>query len=176
MGNFFNATSDADRKLMADYDQAVNTFRTEVSRAMEDAGSKNPPLQKLLLTAAEALRLRPLSSEANNSKRDLRRLALSSTIVEKVFSTLHAMGETDNGAMTAFELAAHMKALGKTTTGRPEFRSLTMGAIMAVGDAKAEIAQDIAGKSFDQLLDDLRRMAAPATPQSPAMRKPPRSP
>lgn len=42
MSLFFEIKTEADRKLMADYDAAVSIFRDKASEAMEQAAAKKP--------------------------------------------------------------------------------------------------------------------------------------
>jgi hypothetical protein len=167
MGLFFNVRTAADRKLLQDYDAAVETFRAEVSRAMDEAAEKAPSLAKALHTAAEALRARPLPSEANDDPAALRRLALSSLTVETVFSKLQALAASDEDFAAAMTVPARMREIGKETTAKPEFRPLTQAVLRAVAELKPEVARDMEDRVFDAYLAALKG-PSPAAKRGPA--------
>jgi len=167
MGLFFDIETPADAKLMKDYDAAVSRFRDEVSQAMEDAAAKEPSIATPMKAAAEALRQRPLPSEANSSEDAMRRLTLSSLTVEAAFGKLQAHADSEQAFSTAMGVVGRMREIGKTTTSAPQFRELTASVMQAVADRKADVAKDMDSLVFDAHVAELKRLAAAKTPAPP---------
>lgn len=153
MALFFDIKTDADRKLMAGYDDAVHSFRLQVAQAMTDIAHATPAAKDALLAAAEAMLLRPLPSEANESKDALQRLALSGLVSENVFSELFLNPETRVAAAT---LAGRMRAIGAATTGLPEFAPLMQAVIAVTAAEKLEITEFTGGAGYRDYLSLLR--------------------
>lgn len=146
MSLFFEIKTEADRKLMADYDAAVSIFRDKVSEAMEQAAVKEPSLRAPMRAAAEAVRQRPLPSEANSDKEALKRLTRSSLIVEGLFAKIGNYAKTQEAFDAVMEVVACMKETGKSTTGKPEFRPLTQAVLKAVAELKDEVSKEMSAK------------------------------
>lgn len=159
MNLFFEAKTDEDRKLLEDYDAAVKIFRARVSSAMEDAAGRTPSLREPMLAAAEAMRLRPLPSEANADSGALRLLALASATVEKIFSVIHLDADTAEARAAIADVARCMKEAGRATTGRPEFQPLTGAVLKAVAEVKKDAVRGLEGSGFDAYLGEARKLA-----------------
>lgn len=117
---------------LTDYDRAVDAFRTRVADEFEKGAAKHPSLQQ----AADAMRARPLPSEADADKAALARLMQSSITVERVFGQLMQQG--GEAAETVMGIAQRMKEISAETIGKPEFRPLTSQVLQAVARLKAE--------------------------------------
>lgn len=117
---------------LTDYDRAVDAFRTRVADEFEKLAGRHPSLQQ----AADAMRARPLPSEADADKAALKRLMQSSMTVESVFGQLMQQGgEAAQGVMG---IAQRMREISAETIGKPEFRPLTDQVLQAVAKLKAE--------------------------------------
>ena len=161
MGLFFDITNEADKKLMQEYDAAVGIFRIEVSKAMEDAAMKEPSLAIPLRAAAEALRQRPLPSEANSDPEALRRLTLSSLTVEMAFSKLKIHAATEEAFAEAMSVVVRMREIGGTTISRAEFKPMTQAAIVAVSGMKEQVAKEMDALVFDLHVGELKKAKRP---------------
>lgn len=166
MGLFFDVKTPADKTLLQDYDAAVNTFRNEVSAAMEEVAAAHPSIAKPMRVAAEAVRSRPLPSEANSDAAALKRLTLSSLTVETVFSKLKNHAETQEALDAAMAVTVRMREISKETIGKPEFRPLTDAVLHAVAGMKADVAKEMDAKLFDLLIEGVK--GKPSTPSSAA--------
>lgn len=162
MGTFFDVRTPADQKLLNDYDAAVNRFRDEVSKAMDEAAAKEPSLAIPMHAAAAAMRARPLPSEVNASEDALKRLALSSLTIEMAFSKFQSHADSQEALDTAMGVVAVMREVGKTTTSAPQFRHLTQGVIAAVSEIKPEVVKEMDAAVFDAHVAELTKRAAPA--------------
>ncbi len=169
MALFFDIKTDDDKKLMQGYDTAVAEFRREVAQAMTDIANETPAAKAALLASAEAIRLRPLPSEVNDSPAALRRLALSGLVSENVFSGLF-LGADTRGA--AAKLAARMREIGKTTTGLPQFAPLTQAVIAVTAAEKLEITEFMGGAGYQDYLNLLRAAQPKAAEKAPKGPKP----
>lgn len=167
MGLFFDVQTDADKKLLRDYDAAVGEFRDAVGKAMEEVASAHPSIEKPMRAAADAVRNRPLPSEANSDPEALRRLTLSSLTVETVFSKLKAHADTQEAFDAAMAVTVKMREISKATIGKPEFRPLTDAVLKTVADKKTEVAQEMDAKVFDLYVAEIKKSPKPPAPKAP---------
>jgi hypothetical protein len=173
MGLFFDINTPEDRKLMDGYDDTVLIFRRDVAKAMEDAAAKAPSIAAPMLAAAEAMRLRPLPSEANNDPTALRRVTLSTMVLEKAFMQAAQLADSDEAMKAMMSVPAAMREIGKVTTSQPQFVPLTQGAQKAMRTLVPQVQAEMgAGATIDDYVAELRKAAvkpaAPArTPKAP---------
>jgi hypothetical protein len=166
MGLFFDIKTPEDQKLMDAYDQSVLVFRSEVAKAMETAAAKEPSIAEPMLAAAEAMRLRPLPSEANNDRQALKRVTLSAVTLEQAFARAFALADSDDARKAIMGVPAAMREIGKTTTSLPQFAALTQGAQQAMATLKPEVVKEMAGLTLDQHVQELKKLAAKPAPKS----------
>ncbi|MEZ0261489.1 MAG: hypothetical protein ACAH80_10795 [Alphaproteobacteria bacterium] len=166
MGLFFDIKTPEDKKLMDAYDQSVLVFRTEVAKAMEAAAAKEPSIAEPMLAAAEAMRLRPLPSEANSNTDALKRVTLSAVTLEQAFARAFALADSDDARKAIMSVPAAMRDIGKTTTSLPEFAALTQGAQQAMATLKPAVAGEMAGRTLDQHVQELKKLAVKPAPKA----------
>jgi hypothetical protein len=172
MGQFFDARTPADRKLLADYDSAVSAFRNEVSDAMEEVADAHPSIAMPMRAAAEAVRSRPLPSEANSDAEAMKRLTMSSLTVETVFSKLKNHAGSQEALDAAMAVTVRMREISKETIGKPEFRPLTDAVLKAVAGMKAEVTKEMDQQVFDLYVAGVKGAPPKAKPAAPAAPKP----
>jgi len=167
MGQFFDVKTPADAKLLQAYDAAVNTFRNEVSAAMLEVAEAHSSIAMPMRAAAEAVKNRPLPSEANSDAEAMKRLAMSSLTVETVFSKLKNHADSQEALDAAMGVTVKMREISKQTIGKPEFRPLTDAVLQVVAGMKSEVAKEMDGKVFDLFVDSVKSKPVAAKPAAP---------
>lgn len=165
MGLFFDIKTPEDQKLMDAYDQSVLVFRAEVAKAMEAAAAKEPSIATPMRAAAEAMRLRPLPSEANNDVEALKRVTLSAVTLEHAFASAFQLADSDEARKAIMAVPAAMREIGKTTTSLPQFAALTKGAQDAMATQKPVVTAEMAGRGLDGHVQELKNRAAKPAPK-----------
>lgn len=143
MGLFFEVKTPEDAILLSGYDIAAGQFRDRVAAAMDAVGAKHPSLQALMAEAAQAVRARPLPSEANSDPAALRRLAKSSLRVEMSFGKIKNFAGNDAAFNDAMNIAQQMRAISAETIGQPAYRPLADASLKAVAAIKPDVMKEM---------------------------------